>query len=267
MDVTDRSLPSIPSLPNLRDVGGYSTRGGSRVRTGVLYRSGALDSLAPEDEPAFDALGIRTVYDLRSAFERIDHPDPELPGAENVVIDMMGLVAGTNPNAIEQAMADTAAGQDVTGDDGGLSLFAAHYREFVTFPSARRSLGRLFGDLAGDNVAPALVHCMGGKDRTGWAIAALLTLLDVAPDDVMADYLLTNARLVSMQDWLADDFRMRGGPPDMVDVVLQARPQYLDSALDEMRKVYGDARGYFTSGLGLDPAQVESLRGRFLDGG
>jgi protein-tyrosine phosphatase len=266
MDALDRLVPSIASLPNLRDVGGYRTRDGHRVRTGLLYRSGALDSLAPADAAAFSALGLRTIYDLRSEFERADHPDPALPGADNVVVDMMGLVAGTAPNAIEQAMADPESARGAVVADGGVSLFAGHYREFVTFPQARVALGRMFGDLAGDGVAPALVHCMGGKDRTGWTAAALLTLLDVPDEAVMADYLLTNVRLASMKDWLAEDFRARGGPPDMVEAVMSARREYLDSALDEMRRAFGGIEGYFSQGLGLDAGSVESLRGRFLDG-
>jgi protein-tyrosine phosphatase len=266
MEVADRAKSSIPSLPNLRDVGGYETRDGRRVRTGLLYRSGALDALAPADGDAFDSLGLRTVYDLRSKFERRDHPDPDFPGVENVVIDMMRLVAGTNPNAIEKAMADTAAGHAVTGADGGVSLFAGHYREFVTFPGSLKALGRLFDDLAGDAATPALVHCMGGKDRTGWTAAALLTLLGVPAGTVMDDYLLTNVRLASMKDWLAQDFKDRGGPPDMVEAVMAARPEYLESALDEMSRVFGDVDGYFSEGLGLSHERVESLRGRFLDG-
>ena len=35
----------IPSLPNLRDIGGYATATGGRVRTGQLYRSTELNHL------------------------------------------------------------------------------------------------------------------------------------------------------------------------------------------------------------------------------
>jgi protein-tyrosine phosphatase len=265
MELADRATASIPSLPNLRDVGGYETGDGRRVRTRLLYRSGALDALTPADAEAFDSLGLRTVYDLRSRFEREDHPDPVFPGIENVVIDMMGLVVGTAPNAIEQALADPDKKPDSIVSDGGISVFAGHYREFVTFPGSRKALGRLFDDLAGDDATPALVHCMGGKDRTGWTAAALLTLLGVPTEAVMQDYLLTNVRMASMRDWLAQDFKDRGGPPDMVEAVMAARREYLESALDEMTLTFGDVDGYFTEGLGLSLERVESLRGRFLD--
>ena len=54
------------SVPNLRDIGGYPTRNGGRVKTGVLYRSTELDKLAGEDMTTFGRLGIRTVFDLRT---------------------------------------------------------------------------------------------------------------------------------------------------------------------------------------------------------
>ena len=40
---------SIRSVPNLRDIGGYATMRGGRVRPGVLYRSAALSQLADAD--------------------------------------------------------------------------------------------------------------------------------------------------------------------------------------------------------------------------
>src|SRR5690606_41310918 len=50
------------------------------------------------------------------------------------------------------------------------------YRNLVRLDSAREAYGRLFGELARIE-EPVLFHCTAGKDRTGWAAAALLTLL------------------------------------------------------------------------------------------
>jgi hypothetical protein len=57
----------IATVPNLRDVGGWRTTGGGRVRRGLAYRSTALNRLDGEDLMAFAGLGIRSVYDLRTA--------------------------------------------------------------------------------------------------------------------------------------------------------------------------------------------------------
>src|SRR3546814_2687697 len=40
--------------------------------------------------------------------------------------------------------------------------------------------------------APSLVHCVAGKDRTGFAVAIVHRLLGVHEDDLMHDYRLTN---------------------------------------------------------------------------
>ena len=73
---------AIASVPNLRDLGGWPTRDGRRVRAGLLYRSTALDRLAGADMAAFAALGIRSVYDLRTEAERTVQPDQLPPGTE-----------------------------------------------------------------------------------------------------------------------------------------------------------------------------------------
>ena len=70
----------LATAPNLRDVGGWPTRDGGRVATGALYRSTDLSRLAGPDVPAFAELGIRSVYDLRTAGERAARPGPAARG-------------------------------------------------------------------------------------------------------------------------------------------------------------------------------------------
>ena len=55
---------------NFRDLGGYPTRDGRRVRWGRLYRSGVLAYLTQSDQEHLDTLGIRVVCDFRNAHER-----------------------------------------------------------------------------------------------------------------------------------------------------------------------------------------------------
>lgn len=258
--------PEIESLPNLRDVGGYLTKSGRRVRMGLLYRSGVLDRLTDADAVKYAGLGLRTIYDLRNDFERAAHPDPVPPGAEYIVVDMTEDGDDKIPRNFEAAMRDARVAEEVFGPDGGVATFRLHYKEFVNKESARRALGRMFGQLADPARRPALVHCMGGKDRTGWSVAALHMLLGVPPDQVMADYLLTNERIDPMWEFLAEDYKQRGGYSAHLNAVLKAHPEYLESALEEVRAHYGDIEAYFSVGLGLRADQIESLREQFLDG-
>jgi len=53
----------IASIPNLRDVGGYTTQDGSLVRRGVAYRSNQLNPIAPDDMKKLAALGLKNDFD------------------------------------------------------------------------------------------------------------------------------------------------------------------------------------------------------------
>ena len=69
--------PWIPhqGIRNLRDIGGYATANNASVRKNYIFRSAAPQLLTPEGIAAFKATGIKTVYDLRSAKEILEHPD------------------------------------------------------------------------------------------------------------------------------------------------------------------------------------------------
>src|SRR5262249_29552289 len=55
---------------NFRDVGGYQTADGHRVKWGVLYRSGSLGSLTPAGQAELAKLHVASEIDLRTTEER-----------------------------------------------------------------------------------------------------------------------------------------------------------------------------------------------------
>jgi protein-tyrosine phosphatase len=254
----------ITAVPNLRDLGGWPSRSRATVRYGLLFRSTDLTNLQGSDMTAFEALGIRTVYDLRTAAERSSQPDRVPPGTEHVVLDVMKDSVDAAPAQLFKVLDSPRAAKEMLGDGQGLALFQAGYREIVSLPSARSGYGRLFSDLLGADHRPALFHCTTGKDRTGWAAASMLMLLGVPDDLVMKEYLLTNEQLLPTEQPIIDRFRAEGGDPDLLRPVVGVAPEYLQAALDEMRKEFGTVEGYFSEGLGLDGRAQEELRALFL---
>ena len=256
----------ITSLPNLRDLGGWSTGGGGRVRRGLLYRSTGLDQLQGADLEAFAALGIRSVYDLRTEAERTAQPDRVPPGTEVVVCDVLAGLTTAAPAEVWQAMADPASAPDFYRDGRPQALFEDAYRQIVGLPSALDAYRRLFADLGEADHRPALFHCVTGKDRTGWAAAAMLSLLGVSRDDVFRDYLLTNDQLLPSLKPVFERFAAAGGDPDLLYPVMGVQRGYLEIAFDEMELRFGTIEGYFEAGLGIDAAGQQALRAAFTEG-
>ena len=61
---------NIPGVQNFRDLGGYSSyTTKKKMRWGMLYRSGAIDSLATCSRTELKNLGIKTIIDLRANSE------------------------------------------------------------------------------------------------------------------------------------------------------------------------------------------------------
>ena len=144
------------------------------------------------------------------------------------------------------------------------AMFMQVYRAFITLPSAKQSYRTLFLDLTNPQMAPGVFHCTTGKDRTGWAAAALLTLLGVPKETVMADYMRTNDYTLPQVQHAIDAFVAGGGDRAIALAVLGVKPEYLEASLDEMQKQYGSIEKYFSAGLGIDAAGQQALRERFL---
>lgn len=263
----DRVLVALASIPNLRDVGGHETADGARVRRGLLYRSVTLSRAAEADLAALAQLGVATVYDLRTAMEQERAPDRLPPGAEHVSLDLLADSGEADPAAVFALMDDPPRATAELGDGGTERFYIATYHDMVRLPSARAAFGRLYRGLADADGRAALVHCTTGKDRTGWAVAALLLFLGVGPDVVMAEYLLSDAAVRTAFADVMDDFVARGGGREVIEPLMSVQPSFLEAALDAMLADHGSVERYFRDGLGLDAATLASLRARFLGPG
>ena len=254
----------IASVPNLRDVGGYTTQDGSVVRRGVAYRSDQLNPITPDDMKKLAALGLRNDFDLRTAAERQKRPDQLPPGVEDVWLNVLADAEGSGPAEIEKLLSNPKEANKVLGGGKAAAEFVKAYREFITLPSAKASFRQLFAALEDEGQLPSVYHCTTGKDRTGWATAALLTLLGVPKDQVYADYLRSNEYILPAYKKYIDQFVAEGGDRSIPVDILGVKPEYLQASFDEVKTQYGNIEGYFDKGLGIDKSDQQRLRDRFL---
>jgi protein-tyrosine phosphatase len=118
-----------------------------------------------------------------------------------------------------------------------------------------------------------VVHCAAGKDRTGIAIALLLTLLDVPLETIVEDYLLTN-RCGILQFALAQhqlklgqadgDHPLLTMPDDIRRVLFAAHGDYLHAAFDQIAHDHGDILKYLRGEVGVDDAMRSRVQAALL---
>jgi protein-tyrosine phosphatase len=255
----------IASVPNLRDVGGYRTSDGRLVRTSLVYRSSQLSGIGPDDLERLAALGLERDIDLRTAEEAAAVPDELPPGVQRVWLSVFpdGKPEGTA--SLDMLLGNPAEANARVGNGRMDRLLVRAYRGFVSLPSAKQAYGRLLASLAEPGGLPALFHCTAGKDRTGWAAAALLTLLGVPRETVMADYLRSNDYVIPHYAQVIDRFVAAGGDPGIVAALFGVKPEYLEAAFDEVEGQHGTIEEYFAEALGIDADGQRALRAVLLE--
>ena len=170
-DAAPRNL-SVGGVMNVRDLGGWKTVDGRRLRQGLVFRTSALDYFSESEKKmksCVDAEGLRTLRELGIRTEidlRVGHDgDPGYP---------------------PEGKTESVLGADVNYLHCPILLGPENYLNSVD------SLRTIFKTLADPANYPVAYHCAVGADRTGFVSYLLLSLLGVEREDVLRDYLFTN---------------------------------------------------------------------------
>ena len=254
---------SIAGVVNLRDVGGYPTAAGGHVVTGRLYRSGQLNFEDEAGRAAFASLGVGTVFDLRSVDECRARPESLPAGISQFHLDVLADHETSLAAHLVDLFKDPIAANDLLRSGTIHRHYLDTYTQIVCSAAACAAYRQMFTQIA-DLDQPALFHCTAGKDRTGWAAAALLTLLGVPQQIVLEDYLLSAGPVVAWVQPYLDRFAASGGDPELLKPAFSVEPAYLAASMRQVDLNFGSIHGYFHVGLGLSEAVINRLRIRML---
>jgi len=248
---------------NFRDFGGYDIQNGSKIKPGLLYRSESLARLTDSDLKKIESLGIKIVCDLRTHDEVKKEPDrlPNNSGIKSIHIPMKSKwhhELGILPT-IFSLVTGKARKMDFE------KVLIEIYREFVTdFNHEFSTILKLFTD---SNNLPILIHCKGGKDRTGFACALIQLLLEMPLELVDQDYLLTNKCFEKIKDEFMDRFKylsIFGVTKEKLLPFFEARKQYLEAAFDQIKMDYGTVNDYTERGLSFLAEDIIKLKNNLL---
>ena len=250
-DAAPERVLALAGASNFRDIGGYATRDGRRVRWRRVFRADRLDDLQPADWQRLQALGVACAVDLRATHECANAP-PQWPGARRVALPIDSTLG-------PQVEALRASGTALDGARMRV-LMQQEYRRMLlehagTFGALLREVISCEGAL--------VFHCAAGKDRTGLAAALLLGALGVPREVIVEDYLLTNAVYRRPAD-LQQQAHARGLPEEALQVMWTVHASHLHAALDGVDAEHGSLEAFLAGPVGLTPAQRAQLSARLL---
>ena len=155
---------------NVRDMGGYMTESGKRVKQGLVYRGGEITTMSNSGH-------YNTITEVAKKAFRED----------------MGMVGGVELDlrgASDISDNYKANGFAVNGDIQYQQYAIKSYEQ--TFTQTRSMVAPIFEILKNANNKPVYYHCFGGADRTGTIGFLLNGLLGVSYEDLVIDFELTS---------------------------------------------------------------------------
>ena len=234
---------------NFRDIGGYPSSSGKKVRWGQYFRAGRQDRMTAADLAALKTLNIKTQVDLRKPEEILDQGKGPLVN--------MGA-AHLNIPVIPDGGTDTLS--RLVGDTG---ISGKRYLGYLEFgPDAWISLFNIFAD---QETGPLVLHCTAGKDRTGVSTAFLLSVLGVERDWIEADYQLTNRDVERQVDFIEEHIGLPEGMSreDMMRAA-GVPDEAIGDFLDGLEEHWGGPLEYLQS-IGINDEVFNRVRENYLE--
>ena len=231
-------------LLNSRDLGGYPTVDGRETRWGAVVRSDNLTPLTDAGRAALVAYGVRSIVDLRRPHEIEENPNPfAAPGPHGIRYTNIPF---QDPAAPGEAEPETLA-----------LIYATMLDRFAPRVAA------VMTAIAQEPDGGVLVHCAGGKDRTGLVSALVLSVAGVAPETVAADYALSGEYLRPREEAY-----LLNGPGERAErerIVARYSPkaEVMIETLDYLNGRYGGVEPYLLH-AGVSVGDIVSLRRRMV---
>ena len=246
-EAQDRRVLRLRGASNFRDLGGYGTQDGRRVRWGRVFRSDHLGRLTAEDEVLLATLGVQRVLDFRGEQERAAVPNRLATARQHAL--------GIEPTVVQRLHDLAAAGQRLS-EAVAVELMKELYRALVNDQAHRYA--EFFEHLL-DTQTPLVFHCTAGKDRTGFAAALTLQALGVPREVVLQDYLLTNAL------YQPPPLPPTDTPHEALAVLWRVQTEFLEAAYETLDADHGGLDRYLEQRLGVTEAARRTLAQKYLE--
>lgn len=257
-------------IGNARELGGYPTADGKKVRSGVLLRTAALKQASEEDIRILqNRYHLQHIIDFRMGFELQGADDPTIDGADYHHLDVIDVDAMgyATPDNVDISTLDVIDIIELSINSGMVN--EKMYIGFLSNEKGKNAFSEFFRVLLrADPDRAVLWHCTSGKDRTGLAAMLLLSALGVEEEVIVEDYLLTNTYYAPRIAGLTQLLKAKGCEDEFIAKAIlvfdAVDEQFLKNAIRYLKKEYGSVRGYIIDGLKISQEEIEALKQKYL---
>ncbi len=255
--VTAERHQPFEGIVNFRDLGGYETTDGRRVKWGQVFRSGHLSRVTEKDKALLQSMGIQVICDFRTPGELKAQPD-WLPEDGSTTYLHYPIVHGEfDPVAAMESLQK--------GDISWLTedfIIKRYIQKIDIFPNV---WGEILNMLADPDNRPLVFHCTAGKDRAGACAALILLALDVPEDTVIHDHGLSNIYIADALKMINERIKSLGIDPDDVAPYFTAPRNAIIALVNHVRKTYGSAADYMRDRAGISKDTLNNLKQQLLE--
>lgn len=244
---------SFQRIANARDLGGYRTENGRRVRKKLLIRSGELSYASKSDRKKLKKkYHLKMVIDLRYKTDYKYCPDKRIAGAACKSVPAKYVRAPKISSAKKRYRQFRRLSRNKLKKKAAARMkkVSRSFTRSLVFDEYSQKAYRKFFKylLSNTDRKGILFHCVHGKDRTGVAAFMTLVALGVNEETAYRDYAMTNT-------WKRK-YRAKSDSRDEAAV----RTSDLRAAVEEAKAEYGSMAQFLEEAYGLDAAAIRKLR-------
>lgn len=254
--ILKNNIITMKNTINTRTIGGFKNKDNLYMKNGILFRSDNLSKLSKYDINTLNILGIKTIIDFRSDYEKQREPNIlpnnikyiEYPIEVDKTINdnINDILSGKINKNIESFL--------INANKDFINKYSHIYSKFIK-------------DIINNKLENILFHCTAGKDRTGFASALILSILEIPREIILKEYLFSNYcidKTINIQ--LEKVSKIMGIEKDKHKILplLRVKLEYIQSAFDVIDLKYGNITNYIKNGLLISNDEIIKLKKMLL---
>lgn len=243
------------NINNFRDLKDLKTKDNKKVKEGFFFRSARLDLMNEEDTKKLLDLNIKTIYDFRHYDEAIKKATKPIDGVQIYILPAL--------NDVNEAVSEDVIKDMIIKNDFSIfeKVLINNYRELPFNNDAYLLMLHRIKRMDGNAI---LMHCTGGRDRTGVSSALILLLLGVERKEIVEDYMLSKEGLKSYYQTLMKDVIEDEELKNKIINAIEVKEIYINAMLDSIDKKYESIEEFFEKEYYLSKEDINNIRDYYL---